>query len=66
MVKIALFGYVLIALVMLYQFNVACSLYRFELRATHGKPRLYARSRRTGQIIGQVNNLWDLLSMGIK
>lgn len=66
MVKIALFGYVLIALVMLYQFNVACSLYRFELRATHGKRRLYVRNRRTGRIIGQVNNLWDLLSMGIE
>lgn len=66
MILIALFGYVLIAGVMLYQYNVACTLYRFELRATHGKRRLYVRNRRTGRIIGQVNNLWDLLSMGIE
>lgn len=66
MIYVALFGYAIIAFVMLYQCNVACSLYRFELRATHGKRKLYARSRRTGRIVGHVSNVWDFLSMGIR
>lgn len=65
-VGVALLGYAFIFMVMLYQLNVACVRYRFELRMTHGKRRLYVRSRATGRIIGQCPGLWDVLILGIE
>lgn len=65
MASLAIFGWLFIVCVLVHQFRVARSRYTFALRMTHGKRRVYVRSRKTGRVVMQTRNVFDVLSLGI-
>lgn len=62
---ILLVGYSFLFVLLAHQLMTAYERHTFTVRRTHGKRCIYVRSRKTGRVVMQTRNLWDILGLGI-